>query len=177
MAGTAASMTEASDEDRLAEWVRVHGAAVHGFLLATVRSPDLADDLKQEVFCRAWEARERYVEKGKSLAYLLKIADHLVCDRNRRRGLERNINDEQWRENEPLSQLPGPSAAAATSEQTRQLAAAMDRLTPIQQRVLLLRYYGQMSFLEIAETIECPLSTTLSHCHRGLKTLRNQLVE
>ena len=170
-------MTEASDDERLADWVRIHGEAVRGFLLAMVRRWDLADDLKQEVFCRAWEARGRYVEQGKSLAYLLKIADRLVCDRNRRIGPERTLNDEEWREHEPFSRLPDPPQMAATSEQTKQLAAAMDRLPPIQQRVLLLRYYGQMTFLEIAETIECPLSTTLSHCHRALKRLRNQLVK
>ena len=170
-------MTEASDEDRLAEWVRLHGEAVRGFLLAMVRRSELADDLRQEVFCRAWEARGRYVEQGKSRAYLLRIADRLVCDRSRRPASERTLNDEEWKQYEPFSQLPEPPEAAAIAEQTGQLAAAMDRLPPIQQRVLLLRYYGQMSFLEIAEAIECPLGTTLSHCHRGLKTLRSLLVE
>jgi DNA-directed RNA polymerase specialized sigma24 family protein len=42
--------------------------------------------------------------------------------------------------------------------------------------VLLLRFYGQMSFVEIAEEIGCPLGTTLSHCRRGLETLRTLLV-
>jgi DNA-directed RNA polymerase specialized sigma24 family protein len=42
---------------------------------------------------------------------------------------------------------------------------------------LLLRYYGQLGFAEIADEIRCPLSTTLSHCRRGLETLRAILVE
>jgi len=170
-------MSETSDEDRLAEWVRLHGDAVRGFLLAMVRRGDVADDLQQEVFCRAWEARGRYVEQGKSRAYLLKIADRLVCDRSRRPMLEKSLSDRQWIEQEPLSQLPDPPEAAVASERHSELALAMDRLPAIQQRVLLLRYYGQMSFVEIAEAIGCPLSTALSHCHRGLKTLRNILVE
>jgi RNA polymerase sigma-70 factor (ECF subfamily) len=176
MVEAAASMTEASDEDRLAEWVRLHGEAVRGFLLAMVRRSDVADDLKQEVFCRAWEARGSYVEQGKSLAYLLKIADRLVFDRSRRPVLEKTLSNEEWIQHEPFSQLPDAPAAAAASEQTSRLAAALDRLPAVQRRVLLLRYYGQMSFLEIAEAIDCPLGTALSHCHRGLKTLRNQLV-
>ena len=170
-------MTGTSDEDRLAEWVRLHGDAVRGFLLALVRRPDVADDLQQEVFCRAWEARDSYVEQGKSLAYLLKIADRLACDRSRRPVLEKTISDEQWIRHEPFSRVPDPPVAAVASEQNSQLAAALDRLPPIQQRVLLLRYYGQMSFVEIAEVIECPLSTALSHCHRGLKALRGLLVD
>ena len=177
LAEAAASMTRTSDDDRLAEWVRLHGEAVRGFILALVRRPDVADDLEQEVFCRAWEARGSYVEQGKSRAYLLKIADHLVCDRSRRPVLEKTLSDQQWIQCEPFSRVPDPPDAAVASELSGQLAAAMDRLPAIQQRVLLLRYYGQMSFLEIAEVIDCPLSTALSHCHRALKTLRNLLVE
>jgi RNA polymerase sigma-70 factor (ECF subfamily) len=61
--------------------------------------------------------------------------------------------------------------------QAEQLAAAMEGLSPPQRRVLLLRYHGQMSFSEIAETINCPLNTALSHCRRGLLALRELLVE
>ena len=39
----------------------------------------------------------------------------------------------------------------------KRLAAVLDQLSPVQQRVLLLRYYGQMGFAEIAELIDCPL--------------------
>ena len=70
-----------------------------------------------------------------------------------------------------------PAEAAAGREQSEQLAAAMDLLSAVQQRVLLLRYYGQLSFAEIAEIIECPLNTTLSHCRRGLETLRKIMVD
>ncbi len=46
------------------DWVRDHGKAVRGFLLALVRRGDVADDLCQEVFCRAWQARDRYSGSG-----------------------------------------------------------------------------------------------------------------
>ena len=165
-----------TDEQRFNQWLRVHGHAVRGFLVGMVRRPDIADELTQEVFCRAWQARGGYTEQGSSLAYLLKIADRLACDRSRRRA-ETNLDPQGWRQNEPPSPLPEPAEAAATAEQKRNLAAAIERLSVIQRRVLLLRYYGQLSFLEIAEVIQCPMSTTLSHCHRGLETLRKLLVE
>jgi DNA-directed RNA polymerase specialized sigma24 family protein len=43
--------------------------------------------------------------------------------------------------------------------------------------VLLLRYYGQFSFAEIAEMTGWPMNTALSHCRRGLEALRKLLVE
>ncbi len=171
----AASDCTPDDEVRFTQWVSVHGKAVRGFLLAMVRRADLADDLTQEVFCRAWRARDRYQENGKSRAYLLKIADRLLRDRHRRRGPEQNLAEEDWRRHEPASRLPEPSQAVLLAEQTEQLTAAMDRLSSIQQRVLLLRYYGQLSFAEIAQATECPLNTALTHCHRGLEALRKLL--
>jgi RNA polymerase sigma-70 factor (ECF subfamily) len=163
--------------DRFADWVRDHGSAVRGFLLALVRRGDVADDLCQEVFCRAWQARSRYTDQGKARAYLLQIAHRLVVDRGRRNEPQNNLNDETWSIHEPASTTPEPSQAAMMSEQVGLLHAALDRLAPMQQRVLLLRYYGQMDFQQIADTLETPLNTALSHCRRGLETLRRLLVE
>ena len=165
------------DEELFATWVREHGRAVRGFLLAMVRRPDVADDLSQEVFCRAWQARTRYREQGNARAYLLRIADRVACDRGRRRQPQVHLSDDGWQRHEPADPAEEPSAAALRAEEIEQLTAALDRLSPVQRRVLLLRYYGQLSFAEIAAAIGCPLNTTLSHCRRGLETLRKLLVE
>jgi RNA polymerase sigma-70 factor (ECF subfamily) len=167
----------ADENDRFADWGREHGPAVRGYLLAMVRRPEVADDLTQEVFCRAWQARGRYREQGTARAYLLRIADRLLCDRHRRRGREVTLDDEHWKQMEPASRAVDPPEAAARAEAVGQLTAALDCLSPTQRRVLLLRYYGQLSFAEIAETVGCPLNTALSHCRRGLMALRKLLVE
>ncbi len=164
-------------QGRFAQWVHDHGQAVRGFLLALVRRGDVADDLCQEVFCRAWQARQRYTDQGKARAYLLQIAHRLVVDRSRRNEPQTNLNEEAWTVHEPPTETPGPSQAAMMNEQIGLLHAALDRLAPMQQRVLLLRYYGQMDFQEIADTLQTPLNTALSHCRRGLETLRQMLVE
>src|SRR3954463_2200322 len=75
---------------RLARWVREHGAAVRGYLLGLVRRADVADDLLQEVFQRAWQARDRYEDQGYERAFLLRIADRLVIDKSRRSRREVN---------------------------------------------------------------------------------------
>ena len=173
----AASEHETSDQERFAEWVSQHGKAVHGFLAAMVRRADVADDLCQEVFWRAWKARERYREQGNARAYLLRIADRLVCDRSRRAEPKTNLDAETWLRHEPTSPEAEPIDAVVAAEQIRQLAKALDSLSPVQRRILLLRYYGQMGFAEIAEMVDCPLNTTLSHCRRGLEALRKLLVE
>jgi len=78
---------------------------------------------------------------------------------------------------EPQLAVEEPPEKLVLKEASEQLAAAMEKLTAPQRRVLLLRYYGEMSFAEIAETMDCPLNTALSHCRRGLLTLKKILVE
>ena len=108
---------------------------------------------------------------------MLRIADRLACNRGRRdehASQPRRRRLETVRTGQPAAD---PPAAAMRAEENELLAAALDQLSPPQRRVLLLRYYGQFSFAEIAEMIDCPLNTTLSHCRRGLEALRALLVE
>jgi RNA polymerase sigma-70 factor, ECF subfamily len=160
-------------EDRIARWVREHARAVRGYLLGVVRRADIADDLVQEVFQRAWQSRQRYREEGHERAFLLKIADRLAIDRSRRLGQEVNVDEVTWHEIEPVARAGGPSDALTHAEASDELNSALDRLTSLQRRVLLLRFFGDLTFEEIAAALDCPLSTALSHCRRGLAAMRN----
>jgi RNA polymerase sigma-70 factor (ECF subfamily) len=160
-----------------ADWGREHAPAVRGYLLAMVRRREVAEDLTQEVFCRAWQAWDRYREQGHGRAYLLRIADRLLCDRGRKAPREITLHEDAWRRIEPAGNDEDPGRAVAQAEAAEELARAMDRLSAEQRRVLLLRYYGQLGFAEIAEQIGCPLGTALSHCRRGLLALREALRE
>jgi RNA polymerase sigma-70 factor (ECF subfamily) len=132
--------------------------------------------LTQEVFRRAWNARHRYREQSSARAYLLRIADRLARNSRRvRRPV--NLGPADWQQYDLPSPAAGPPEAAALAEEAQRLAALMGQLPPLQQRVLLLRYYGDLGFAEIAEIIGCPKNTALSHCRRGLETLRKLLVE
>ncbi len=161
--------------DRLARWVRDHAPTVRGYLLGLVRRPDLADDLLQEVFQRAWQARDRYEDRGTERAFLLCIADRLVIDNSRRSRREINIGDATWHEVEPTADDDSPLDELHTAETNQELTTALDRLTFNQRRVLLLRYFSDMTFEDIATELQCPLGTALSHCRRGLAAMKKLL--
>ena len=165
-------MPDAVDSQRIAQWVREFGGAVRGYLRAMVYRDDLVDDLFQEVFVRAWQGRARYEERGQARAFLFQIADRAVCDRFRRGKPETTLGDDVWELGEANGRATDPPTNAVRSEATRRLDEALDQLAPLQKRALLLRYFGQLSFIEIAATLDCPLNTALSHCRRGLHALR-----
>lgn len=166
-----------SDANRLTEWVRDYGRAVYGYLFALTRRSDLAEDLTQDVFRRAWQARGQYCEQGSPKAYLLRIADRLVIDFSRRKRLEIHLDEDGWRAHQPPAIGSAPEDGLALAESIRRLHANMDSLSPPQRRVLLMRYFGDLDFESIADQLEAPLGTVLSHCHRGLAKLRKLMVE
>jgi len=160
---------------RIECWVREHGAAVRGYLLGNVRRHDIADDLLQEVFRKAFSAGENYTEQGSARSYLLRIADRLLCDRFRKASPEINVGEASWQVIEPLIEDSEPDLETIAAESRQALMQALDQLSPDQRRVLLLRYYSDMSFAQVAEAMDCPLNTVLSHCRRGLQGLRKIL--
>src|SRR4029079_7607285 len=153
----AADDSAIQQQQRIAHWVRDHALAVRGYLLGATGRHDAADDLLQEVFHRAWQARDRYRDVGHERAFLLKIADRLIIDRSRRLGLEINVDDTTWHEVEATAQSAAPLDHIAGAETTEELTAALAQLTQSQRRVLLLRYFGDMTFDDIATTMNCPL--------------------
>ena len=166
-----------TENDRLERWVRQHGSAVRGYLRALVRGEDEVEELVQEVFHRAWKARQSYRENGTARAYLLRIADRLATDKARKKRPEVHLDNTAWKYVEPSATTAEPEDRIRQSETKRQLDAALNQLSPDQRRVLLMRYYTQMTFTEIADAMHCPLNTALSHCRRGLLALREILAE
>src|SRR5262245_24819266 len=159
-------------DERIDRWVREHARAIRGYVLGLVRRADVADDVVQEVFQRAWQARDRYRDEGHERAYLLRIADRLVVDRSRRRKRELNVDDVTCHEVEPGAGSELPQDFLARGEAHQEITAALNALSDAQKRVLLLRFFGDLTFEEIAEALECPLGTAISHCRRGLIALR-----
>jgi RNA polymerase sigma-70 factor (ECF subfamily) len=171
------SSKQVSDDERVIRWVTEHSSAVRGYLFGLVRRTEVAEDLVQEVFRRAWQARDRYQEQGSPRAYLLRIADRLACDQVRRAGREITMDEDGWLEMEPSDRGSTAGDPLIEAEAKAALEEALGALSAPQRRVLLLRYYGEMSFEEIAATLACPLNTALSHCHRGLLALRRIMTE
>ena len=168
---------ELEAQRRFSLWASEHGRAVRGFIWGLVRRDDVADDLTQETFRKAWQARDSYQDRGTPRAYLLRIADRLVCDYGRRGLAEVNLDSDGWACSEPVGSGDEPVEVLEQSEAQAALSAALDRISPAQRRVLLLRYYGGLAFAEIAASMNCPLNTVLSHGQRGLTALRKMLSE
>jgi len=107
-------------------------------------------------------------------AWVFRIATNKANDHWRSRGREkaakeglRLVTDES---------LPDAGHRLEGTEQEQKLRRAIEQLPEAQRQVLMLRYYSNMKFVDIAKMLGCPLNTALGRVHKAMIKLR-QLME
>lgn len=129
------------------------------------------DELVQECFLRAWKSWDQYGGRGSRKSWLFAIARHLLIDRIRRKGLPIQGGTEVI---ESTAQVPEQDAHRQSIYDLieREIAA----LPEILRDVMDLRYAGQLSYAEIAQTLGVPVGTVRSRLHRAITTIRMKVV-
>jgi RNA polymerase sigma-70 factor, ECF subfamily len=148
---------------------------VFRFIFRLTRDRQLAEDLTQDTFVRFWDARERLDPAASPASYLFRISRNLVLDEAERR---RPIVDFAAAPEEVLvrySQDP-------EEEYARRLAAdeVLNALTYLPERsrvAFILSRYHDMSYDEIAATMQISLQTVKNQVSRALMLLRKRLAE
>lgn len=148
-----------------------HFAAVHRYV-ARRAGRDRADDLAARTFMVAFERRRRYRDLlGSARPWLLGIATNMLREelRNERR-LVMTIAE--------LSNEARVSANGWSSREGREdydLADALARLDGDQRDALVLYVWGELSYAEVAESLQIPIGTVRSRISRACASLRSQL--
>jgi RNA polymerase sigma-70 factor, ECF subfamily len=165
---------EASAFDILvARWEdRIRGAAFR-FL----GSEEEARDVAQEAFLKAYRALDGFKREARFSSWLYQIATNLCRDRLRRRRTRATVSLEALEEAGPVMVETRPGAHERLLE--RDLAQAVRRaihaLPEEQREVVILKEYQELTFLEIAQALDVPVSTVKTRLYRGLGQLRLRL--
>ncbi|MEJ2747526.1 MAG: RNA polymerase sigma factor [Anaerolineae bacterium] len=140
------------------------------FRLAYLVLGDRADaqDVTQEAFVRAYLKLDTFDGTRPFRPWLLSITANLA--RNRRRSIGRYwaALRRYWQNEPPDSNRPDWGARS----EARQLWQAVQRLRPVAQEIIYLRYFLDLSEAETAVTLDIAPGTAKSRLHRALKQLR-----
>jgi len=173
------------DRMAFAELVRRYGGSVLGYLVRMSGSREQADDLFQETFKRVHE--KAYMFRGTQFkSWLFTIATRVAIDNLRRRRRLRLVSLSQTVDcaDETCEQLNtvattkgcyGPSEEAAMAEQKEQVRQAIEMLPARQRATLVLAYYQELSYHEVAEVLGCSIGTVKAQMSRALRTLAQRL--
>ena len=170
------------DEDAFGVLVRRYQRRLTAFLSQLVGDMELARELSQEAFVRAWSALERFNPKYRFSTWLFRIAHNLGIDQLRRRRLLTTPlyrTDSEGDEVEvvvpdldkdPLGHLENRALAS-------ELREVIDGLRPEYRELVLLRHFGGLSYQEIADFTEMPLGTGKNKLFRAHSVLRKALTD
>jgi RNA polymerase sigma-70 factor (ECF subfamily) len=156
---------------------REYFARIHRAALVLTGNPWDADDLAQETFLVA--ARDQSKFRGKSAVYSWLYGILLNLERRHRRqcGTWRRkfrvlCENHVDRPSHPPAELPSEVA-----EWKQSLWGAVAELPDGQRQTLVLRFSEEMSYAEIATTLDCPIGTVKSRIFHGLHALRRMMDE
>lgn len=141
------------------------------YFRARVRHDDVAQDLTQQLFLRAWQAIPRYQDRGLPFAaWLFRMAHNLAVDHFRAHRSVAPIEDIDI-----PSDHPEAAAGLIASERSQRVQRALERLTEDHRQVLILRFVLEQSAREIGLVMGRKEVTVRGLQHRALQALRAEL--
>lgn len=173
-----AGETRADDLEDFDSLVRLHRPRIFRFLLASLRNRETAENLTQDCFVRAYQARHQFRGASSIGTWFMQIAANLV------RHHESSSRLKFWRRNlqsdtevgDVGSAVPdqqkSPEELALIQEQVQAIWSAAGSLSARQRTVFLLRFVEDMDLLEIAEVTGMKEGTVKTHLFRALQSVR-----
>jgi RNA polymerase sigma-70 factor (ECF subfamily) len=161
--------------------VDVYSKRLYGYFYRLTGRAGISEELLGEVFLKLVEKIGSYRDEASSEParkssfdkWLFTIAANVFRDYLRARRREKRFF--AWKEQQVLAKSrPGPKTADYATDE---LQMQLEKLDDETRELLIMRYYSQLSFKQIAEVRSQPIGTVLSKVHRGLKRLQELMTE
>jgi RNA polymerase sigma-70 factor (ECF subfamily) len=165
------------DENALAILINRHQSKIYGYIYSKVSNRDVTEDIFQETFFKVihtLKSKKYYNEEGKFLSWVLRIASNLIIDKFR--------NDKKMPLNRDTDELLIFSRITDDSLNIERrliknqveidIKTIIEKLPHDQKEVIMMRYFLDMSFKEIADFTGVSVNTTLGRMRYAITNLR-----
>lgn len=173
------------DERAARELVERFRRPVFSLVYRMVQDRELAEDLTQETFVRAFDALESYDPTYKISSWLFKIGHNLTIDHLRKGQLDtvsiHGAPDATSQEEQEATRVTLESREERPDQYTEsqllgeEIERAVAHLRPDYREAVLLRHVEGYAYDEIAQIMDVPLGTVKTYIHRARKELRREL--
>lgn len=159
------------DKQAFSRLVQAYQRPVYNLTYRMLGSTEEAEDAAQETFLRAYSRLGQYDPQMKFSTWVFSIANHHCIDRLRkRRAAYISIDDNPVLEN-LVEDEPQPEHRALDNEAGMELQALISLLDPDYRTPLVLRYWEELSYEEIAQTMGVTVATVKSRLFRARQQL------
>ena len=151
--------------------VRRYGPLMRAYASRVLGSNDEMDDVVQESFITAWQQLPTLENGAAVKSWLMRIVSRKSVDRLRARRQHLNID----LTDAPAPERQSPDRLAEAESQTEALTRVLADLPEDQRRCWMLRELAELSYGDIAEELELPVSTIRGLLARARKTLLQEM--
>jgi RNA polymerase sigma-70 factor (ECF subfamily) len=172
------AQVKTGDQQAFAELVRAHQNAVYNLAYRMLSDRTEAEDASQETFLRAYSSIDRYDMARPFRTWLLSITSNHCIDRLRKRRLTWLSLDEPLPAHPALSSDEAePEDAAIQNERDAMIQGLLAELSPEYRAAVILRYWHDLSYDEIATMLDTTESAIKSRLFRARQVLADKLSE
>ena len=166
------TQAQRGDRNAFGELVCIHAQGVTNVIYRMCGDVQIAEEAAQETFIQAWLHLSSYQPRTSLRNWLYRIAVNAATDILRK---EKHILPNAIEDLLLTDSLPGPEAHLFQSERTALVQKAILSLPDAGRAVLILREYEEMSYQEIADTLDIPVGTVMSRLNYARKILKEKL--
>lgn len=159
-------LAQKGNVDAFTDLVNSHQNAVFNLCYRMLGDPYEAEDAAQETFLRAYKAMKSFDRKRSFSTWLLSIAAHYCIDMLRKKRLNiTHIEDTPYLEIPDPG--PNPENSLTDSEQQKRIRALLKVLSETDRAIVVMFYWYEFSYGEIAEALTLSTSAVKSRIHRA----------
>lgn len=156
-----------SEADSFSRLIDMYSTQCYGYFYRLTGNRDVSDELLSRLFVKLVEKIHSF-RGGSFEGWLFKVAANIFHDHLRDKQRQKKLL--QTRKEQLREQIEQPKAF--DDNRIDRLQVQLEKLDPDTREIIMLRFYSQLSFKEIARMRSEPIGTTLSKVHRALKKLR-----
>jgi RNA polymerase sigma-70 factor, ECF subfamily len=161
------------DERAYGKLVQAYQSRVFNFVRSMVRNDEVAEDITQESFVKAFFSLKRLQNPGSFKSWLFRIANNNTLDWLRRKKFQLVDVDEQIHES--YVDVRNPESGAIEEERLQHVRQALNKLKPDQKAILVMCDLQGLSYADIAEVLNVPFGTVQSRIFYARKKLKEHL--
>jgi RNA polymerase sigma factor (sigma-70 family) len=159
-----------SDQHTFSRLYDKFSSSLFSMIVNWVKDTEVAENLLQDVFLRAWNSRERYDEsKGRLFTWLYRISRNICIDYYRSRRYKQS---RAFITTEDIAEVLPDNQAFTRPVDSIMLRKFVNDLRQEEKEVIDLMYFKGFTQCEIAELLQMPLGTVKTRANRAVKNLR-----
>jgi RNA polymerase sigma factor (sigma-70 family) len=161
------------DESAYGKLVQRYHSRLYNFVRSMVRNDELAEDITQESFVKAYFSLNKLQNAGSFKSWLFRIANNNTLDYLRKKRPQMVDVDDSV--HEAYVDDRTPEDAALSNARTAHIRSALAKLKPDQRNILIMCDLQGFSYQEIAEALNIPFGTVQSRIFYARKKLKDLL--